>query len=122
MGPSVGLWVHRPYSVDDLLCWMETFCDFATGGDFRWRGDHSSHLSSMNIEDDTEYFDDEIDHTVVRAERPHSCLTIGAYSSAKVNHHVVARVAVALAFRLDALIDFDGLLPAAAATVGAGNS
>ncbi|CAN3979037.1 DUF6368 family protein [Kitasatospora purpeofusca] len=125
-GPAVGLWLFEPREFGDILAdvvpWLESFCEpveAKVGGDLDfWVRDGSAvGLSALNPNDVGVFFlseDEEIpaeDEDYSAFSRPPvQGLVLGAGCSGPANHQVLGHLTLALAERLGALIDFDGLL------------
>ncbi|MGW2684595.1 DUF6368 family protein [Streptomyces sp. NPDC001414] len=125
-GPAVGLWLFEPRGFADILAdvvpWLETFCDpveaKANGDVDFWVRDGST-LGLRTFEpagagvfflsEDEEMPAEDEDYSAF-AHPPVQGLVVGAGCSGPVNHLVLGHLALALARRLDALVDFDGLL------------
>jgi len=135
-GPAVGLWLFEPCGFADILAdtvpWLRTFCEPVESRagddvDFWVRDGSVLGLPSFDRVDTGVFFiveDEEIpaqDEDYSAFERPPvQGLILGAAGSGPTNHRLLGHLALALAHRLDALIDFDGLLASRPAT-GAGS-
>ncbi|MDK0524465.1 DUF6368 family protein [Streptomyces sp. ML-6] len=125
-GPAVGLWLFEPRGFGDILAdvvpWLETFCDpveAKAGGDvdFRVRDGSALGLRAFDPAGVGVFFLSE-DEEIPAADEDYSAflrppaqgLIVGAGCSGPVNHVLLGHLALALAPRLDALVDFDGLL------------
>ncbi|WP_329571115.1 DUF6368 family protein [Kitasatospora sp. NBC_01266] len=125
-GPAVGLWLFEPCGFADILAdvvsWLETFCDpveTKAGGDVDfWVRDGSalglrafdpSGVGVFFLSEDEEMPADDEDYSAF-SRQPVQGLVVGAGCSGSVNHVLLGHLALALARRLDALVDFDGLL------------
>ncbi|MFF7994628.1 DUF6368 family protein [Kitasatospora xanthocidica] len=125
-GPAVGLWLFEPCGFADILVdvvpWLETFCnpvEATVGGgvDFWVRDGSALGLRDFDPAAVGVFFLSE-DEEIPAADEDYSAfsrspvqgLVVGAGCSGLVNHALLGHLALALARRLDALIDFDGLL------------
>lgn len=125
-GPAIGLWLFEPRGFADILAdvvpWLETFCEpveaMASGDvDFWVRDGSAVGLRAFDPADVGVFFlseDEEIpaeDEDYSAFSRPPvQGLIVGAGCSGSVNQMLLGHLALALARRLDALVDFDGLL------------
>ncbi|MEU1556977.1 DUF6368 family protein [Streptomyces scabiei] len=125
-GPAIGLWLFEPRGFADILAnvvpWLETFCEpveaKASGDlDFWVRDGSALGLQAFDPADVGVFFlseDEEIpaeDEDYSTFSRPPvQGLIVGAGCSGSVNHMLLGHLTLALARRLDALVDFDGLL------------
>lgn len=125
-GPAIGLWLFEPRGFADMLAdvvpWLETFCEpveaKASGDvDFWVRDGAALGLQAFDPADVGVFFlseDEEIpaeDEDYSAFSRPPvQGLIVGAGCSGSVNHVLLGHLTLALARRLDALVDFDGLL------------
>ncbi|MCX4986018.1 DUF6368 family protein [Streptomyces sp. NBC_00572] len=125
-GPAVGLWLFEPRAFGDILAdvvpWLESFCERVetrAGGDLDfWVRDGSAvglpAVDSIGAgvfflsEDEAIPAEDE-DYSAF-SQPPVQGLVLGAGCSGPANHQVLGHLTIALAERLGALIDFDGLL------------
>ncbi|MFD8703047.1 DUF6368 family protein [Kitasatospora sp. NPDC059648] len=125
-GPAVGLWLFEPCGFADILAdvvpWLETFCDpvdTKAGGDVDfWVRDGSAlglrafdptDVGVFFLSEDEEMPADDEDYSAF-SRPPVQGLVVGAGCSGSVNHVLLGHLALAFARRLDALVDFDGLL------------
>ncbi|MEV0193436.1 DUF6368 family protein [Kitasatospora purpeofusca] len=125
-GPAVGLWLFEPRGFADILTdvapWLETFCDLVeteAGGDVDfWVRDGAAlglpvfdpaGVGVFFLSEDEEIPAADEDYSAF-ARPPVQGLVVGAACSGPVNHLLLGRLTLALARRLDALVDFDGLL------------
>ncbi|WP_424887093.1 DUF6368 family protein [Streptomyces sp. XH2] len=125
-GPAVGLWLFEPHGFADILAdvvpWLETFCDpveaKASGDVDFWVRDGSAlglrafdpaGVGVFFLSEDEEMPAEDEDYSAF-ARPPMRGLVVGAGCSGSVNHVLLGHLALALARRLDALVDFDGLL------------
>ncbi|MFD3851415.1 DUF6368 family protein [Streptomyces microflavus] len=125
-GPAIGLWLFEPRGFADILAdvvpWLETFCEpveaKASGDVDFWVRDASAlGLRAFDPADVGVFFlseDEEMpaeDEDYLAFSRPPvQGLIVGAGCSESVNHVLLGHLTLALARRLDALVDFDGLL------------
>ncbi|MEK2491188.1 DUF6368 family protein [Kitasatospora purpeofusca] len=125
-GPAVGLWLFEPREYGDILAdvvpWLESFCEpieATVGGDLEfWVRDSSAvGLSALNPSDVGVFFLSENEEMPAEDEDysafsrpPVQGLVLGAGCSGPANHRALGHLTLALAERLGALIDFDGLL------------
>ncbi|MFJ7132571.1 DUF6368 family protein [Streptomyces fungicidicus] len=125
-GPAVGLWMFESRGFEDILAgvvpWSETFCEpVATeaGGDLAFRVREVSPLGLRSFdptvaggfflsEDECIPADDE-DYSAFSTP-PVQGLVLGADCSGSENHLLLGHMTLALARRLGALVDFDGVL------------
>ena len=125
-GPVVGLWIFEPREFGDILAdvvpWLESFCEpvETKGGstvDFWVRDGSTVGLLASDFSGVGVFFlsqDEEIpaedDDYSAFSRPPVQGLVLGAGCSSPANHRVLGHLALALAERLDALVDFDGPL------------
>ncbi|MEU7013112.1 DUF6368 family protein [Streptomyces sp. NPDC046385] len=108
--------------MSDVVPWLETFCDpvetQASGDVNFWVRDGSAlGLRSFDpagvgvffLSEDEEMPAEDEDYSAF-SRPPVQGLVVGAGCSGSVNHVLLGHLALALARRLDALVDFDGLL------------
>ncbi|WP_049653572.1 DUF6368 family protein [Kitasatospora sp. MY 5-36] len=125
-GPAVGLWLFEPCSFGDVLAgvvpWLETFCEpvrTEAGGDLAFRVREASplglrHFDPVGVggfvlsEDEYVPADDE-DYSAFLTP-PVQGLVLCADCSGQENHLLLGHLALALARRFGALVDFDGVL------------
>ncbi|MFJ7206755.1 DUF6368 family protein [Streptomyces sp. NPDC098789] len=127
-GPAVGLWLFEPRGFADILAdvvpWLETFCEpveVKSGGDLDFwvrdapvlgrPGFDPADVGVFFLSEDEELPADDEDYSAF-SRPPVQGLIVGAGCSGPVNHVLLGHLTLALARRLDALIDFDGLLSA----------
>ncbi|MER5563232.1 DUF6368 family protein [Streptomyces sp. NPDC002506] len=125
-GPAVGLRLFEARGfadiVADVVPWLETFCApveaRARGdGDFWVRDGSTLGLKAFDpvgvgvffLSEDEEIPAEDEDYSAF-SRPPVQGLVVGAGCSGPVNHILLGHLALALAHRLDALVDFDGLL------------
>ncbi|MGP3974054.1 DUF6368 family protein [Streptomyces sp. 8N114] len=124
-GPAVGLWLFEPPMCEDVLTvvapWLARFCDpvETTGGDLVfWVRDGTAvglpgfdlaGVGGFSLSEDEEIPAQDEDYSAF-AQPPVRGLVLGAGCSGPVNHLLLGHLTLALAKRLGALIDFDGLL------------
>ncbi|MCO4695730.1 hypothetical protein LRR80_01781 [Streptomyces sp. RO-S4] len=125
-GPAVGLWLSEARAFGDVLAevvpWLERFCEpvesRGDGGlDFWVRDGSAVGLPAWDPADGAVFFlaeDEEVpaedeDHSAF-PQPPVQGLVLGAGRSGPANHRMLGHLALALAERLGALIDFDGVL------------
>ncbi|WP_030570408.1 DUF6368 family protein [Streptomyces aureocirculatus] len=125
-GPAVGLWLFEPREFADILAdvvpWLETFCEpveTKAGGavDFWVRDGSALGLRAFDpasvgvffVSEDEEVPGEDEDYAAF-LRPPVQGLVVGAGCSGSVNHVLLGHLTLALARRLDALVDFDGLL------------
>ncbi len=125
-GPAVGLWLFEPCVFEDVLAgvvpWLETFCEpleSKAGRDLDfWVRDGSalglqafdhSNVGVFFLAEDEELPADDEDYSAF-SRPPVQGLVLGAGCSGPANHLLLGHLSLALAERLDALVDFDGLL------------
>ncbi|MFJ9799999.1 DUF6368 family protein [Streptomyces wuyuanensis] len=126
-GPAVGLWLFEPREFGDILTdvvpWLESFCEpvetkVGSGLEFWVRDGSAVSLSALDptsgvgvffLSEDEEIPAEDEDYSPL-SQSPVQGLVLGAGCSGPANHQVLGHLALALAERLDALIDFDGLL------------
>ncbi|WP_327075657.1 DUF6368 family protein (plasmid) [Kitasatospora purpeofusca] len=125
-GPAVGLWLFEPRRFADILAdvvpWLETFCEpvkTKAGGevDFWVRDGSALGLPTFDpvgvgvffLSEDEEIPAEDEDYSAF-SRPPVQGLVVGAGCSGPVNHMLLGHLALALARRLDAPVDFDGLL------------
>ncbi|MGV9312764.1 DUF6368 family protein [Streptomyces sp. NPDC003691] len=125
-GPAAGLWLFEPRGFADILAdavpWLETFCEpveAKAGGDvdFRVRDGSALGLQAFDPADVGVFFLSEDEEMPAEDEDysafsrpPVQGLIVGAGCSGSMNHVLLGHLTLALARRLDALVDFDGLL------------
>ncbi|NEA77231.1 DUF6368 family protein [Streptomyces sp. SID13588] len=125
-GPAIGLWLFEPRGFADILAdvvpWLETFCDpveakAGADADF-WVRDGSAlglracdpaGLGVFFLSEDEEIPTEDEDYSAF-SRPPMQGLIVAAGCSGSVNHVLLGHLTLALARRLDALVDFDGLL------------
>lgn len=125
-GPAVGLWLFEPCALEDILAGvvpcLETFCEpveTEAGGDLAFWVRDASPLGLQNFdpvrvggfflsEDEYMLADDE-DYSAFSTP-PVQGLVLCAGCSGPENHLLLGHLALAMARRLDALVDFDGVL------------
>ncbi|MBP0450499.1 hypothetical protein J5Y04_13170 [Kitasatospora sp. RG8] len=125
-GPAVGLWLFEPREfgdiVDDVVPWLEGFCEPV---ETRLRGDldfwvrdgsavglpafEPNSTGVFFLSEDEELPAEDEDYSAF-SQPPAQGLILGAGCSGPTNHLVLGHLTLALAERLGALIDFDGLL------------
>lgn len=125
-GPAVGLWLFEPREFGDILAdvvpWLESFCEpvESKGGgdlDFWVRDGAAVGLPAWDptgvgvffLSEDEEIPAEDEDYSAF-SQPPVQGLVVGAGCSGPANHRMLGHLALALAERLDTLIDFDGLL------------
>ncbi|MFI2740961.1 DUF6368 family protein [Streptomyces sp. NPDC018711] len=125
-GPAVGLWLFEPRAFGDTLAdvvpWLESFCEpveakVGSDLDFWVRDGSAVGLPALDptgvgvffLSEDEEIPTEDEDYSAF-SRPPVQGLVLGAGCSGPANHEVLGHLALALAERLDALIDFDGLL------------
>jgi hypothetical protein len=125
-GPAIGLWLFEPLEFGDILAdvipWLESFCEpveTKVGGDLDlWVRDGSAvGLPALDptgvgvffLSEDDEIPAEDEDYSAF-SRPPVQGLVLGAGCSGPANHRVLGHLALALAERLGALIDFHGLL------------
>ncbi|MEU2623031.1 DUF6368 family protein [Streptomyces sp. NPDC007157] len=125
-GPAVGLWLFEQRGFADILAdvvpWLETFCDpvetKASGDVDFWVRDGSAlglrafdpagvGVFFLSVDEETPAEDEDYSSFF---RPPAQGLVVGAGCSGPVNHMLLGHLTLALACRLDALVDFDGLL------------
>ena len=136
-GPAVGLWLFEPRRFADILAdvvpWLEAFChpveanargdvDFwvRDGSALGLRAFDPAGVGVFFLSEDEEMPAEDEDYSAF-ARPPVQGLVVGAGCSGSVNHILLGHLALAFARRLDALVDFDGLLsshPAAGGDAG----
>ncbi|WP_406115115.1 DUF6368 family protein [Kitasatospora purpeofusca] len=136
-GPAVGLWLFEPRGSADIRAavvpWLENFCDpveTKAGGDVDFCVRDSAPLGLRALDpagvgvfvlsEDEEIPAGDEDCSAF-SQPPVQGLVVGAGCSGPVNHVLLGHLALALARRLDALVDFGGLLsrrPAAGGGTG----
>lgn len=125
-GPAVGLWLFEVREFGDILAdvvpWLESFCEpvetkVGSDLDFWVRNGSAVGLPALDstsvgvffLSEDEEIPAEDEDYSAF-SRPPVQGLVLGAYCSGPANHQVLGHLALALAERLGALIDFDGLL------------
>ncbi|WP_404951659.1 DUF6368 family protein [Streptomyces sp. ARC12] len=125
-GPAVGLWLFEPREFGDILAdvvpWLESFCEQveSKGGsdlDFWVRDGSAVGLPAWDptgvgvffLSEDEEIPAEDEDYSAF-SQPPVQGLVLGAGCSGPANHQMLGHLTLALAERLDTLIDFDGLL------------
>ncbi|MFJ8401419.1 DUF6368 family protein [Streptomyces microflavus] len=125
-GPAIGLWLFEPRGFADILAdvvpWLETFCEpveaKASGDVDFWVRDGSAlglqafdpaDVGVFFLSEDEEMPAEDEDYSAF-SRPPMQGLIVGAGCSGSVNHVLLGHLTLALARRLDALVDFDGLL------------
>ncbi|MFF5638485.1 DUF6368 family protein [Streptomyces sp. NPDC012825] len=125
-GPAVGLWLFESHEFGNVLAdvvpWLESFCEpvgTKVGSDLEfWVRDGSAvGLPALDptgvgvffLSEDEEMPAEDEDYSAF-PRPPVQGLVLGAGCSGPANHQALGHLALALAERLDALIDFDGLL------------
>ncbi|MEU8653644.1 DUF6368 family protein [Streptomyces sp. NPDC048737] len=125
-GPVVGLWLFEPREFGDILAdvvpWLESFCDpvetkVGSDLDFWVRDGSAVGLPALDpngvgvffLSEDEEIPAEDEDYSAF-SRPPVQGLVLGAGCSGPANDQALGHLALALAQRLDALIDFDGLL------------
>ncbi|XIE77168.1 DUF6368 family protein [Streptomyces sp. SBR177] len=125
-GPAVGLWLFEAREFGDILAdvvpWLESFCEpveTKVGSDLEfWVRDGSAvglpaldptGVGVLFLSEDVEIPAEDEDYSAF-SRPPVQGLVLGAGCSGPANHQALGHLALALAERLDALIDFDGLL------------
>jgi len=125
-GPAIGLWLFEPRGFADILAdvvpWLETFCEpveaKASGDVDFWVRDASAlglqafdpaDVGVFFLSEDEEMPAEDEDYSAF-SRPPVQGLIVGAGCSGSVNHVLLGHLTLALARRLDALVDFDGLL------------
>ncbi|MDT6985137.1 DUF6368 family protein [Streptomyces lusitanus] len=125
-GPVVGLWLCEERAFEDVLAevvpWVERFCEPVESGgggdlDFWVRDGSAVGLPGWDPADGSVFFLTE-DDEVPAADEDYSAfprppvrgLVLGAGCSGPAHHRMLGHLALALAERLNALIDFDGVL------------
>lgn len=137
-GPAVGLWLFEPREFGDILTdtvpWLESFCEpvetkVGSGLEFWVRDGSAVGLSALDptpgvgvffLSEDEEIPAEDEDYSLL-SPSPVQGLVLGAGCSGPANHQVLGHLALALAERLDVLIDFDGLLRCPTPRDDAGN-
>lgn len=131
-GPAVGLWLFEPRGFADILSdvvpWLETFCEpveTRAGGDvdFWVRDGTALGLRAFDpvgvgvffLSEDEDMPAEDEDYSAF-SRPPVQGLVVGAGCSGSVNHVLLGHLALALARRLNALVDFDGLLSSRSST------
>ncbi|WP_344422979.1 DUF6368 family protein [Streptomyces lavendulocolor] len=122
-GPVAGLWLVEERGALDALPWLEGFCDVRAGaGDGEWLEIHvrrpsalglhalphpapgAFHLGPESLEDYRELGFPGLDRP------PVAQLALLSPRSGRENHLLLGHLALFLAERFDALVDFEGLL------------
>lgn len=125
-GPALGLWLFEPGSFEDTLLtvvpWLETFCGPIEPGDagdltFRVRDveplgmEHVDVASACEFDlSNDDYLPGDDDDYSAFPQPPARGLVLAAACSGPANHLLLGHLALSLARRLNALIDFDGVL------------
>ncbi|MGY3340144.1 hypothetical protein ACVW0K_006243 [Streptomyces filamentosus] len=125
-GPAVGLLLFEPRAFEDILAdvvpWLESFCrpvEVSASGtlDF-WVEDGSAvgfpvpdptGVGVFFLTEDEETPGEDEDYSAL-SRTPVQGLVLGAGCSGPANHRLLGHLALALAQRLEALVDFGGLL------------
>ncbi len=124
--PAVGLWLFEQrgfaHILADVVPWLETFCDpvetKASGDVDFWVRDGSAlglrafdpaGVGVFFLSEDEEMPAEDEDYSSF-SRPPAQGLVVGAGCSGSVNHVLLGHLTLALACRLDAMVDFDGLL------------
>lgn len=126
VGPAVGLWLFERRGFEDVLArvtpWLGSFCEQVenrTGDelDFHVRDGSAVGLPGLDPGSTGVFFLAEAEEIPARDEDysafsrpPVQGLVLGAGRSGSVHHLPLGHLALMLAERLDALIDFDGVL------------
>lgn len=122
----MGLWLFEPRGFADILAdvvpWLETFCEpveaKASGDVDFWARDGSAlglrafdpaDVGVFFLSEDEEMPAEDEDYSTF-SRPPVQGLIVGAGCSGSVKHVLLGHLTLALARRLDALVDFDGLL------------
>ncbi|MFE2722760.1 DUF6368 family protein [Kitasatospora sp. NPDC059327] len=130
-GPAVGRWLFEPRGFADILAdvvpWLGTFCEpveTTAGGDVDfWVRDGSAlglpafdpaGVGVFFLPEDEEIPAEDEDYSAF-SRPPVQGLVAGTGCSGPVNHMLLGHLVLALARRLDAAVDFDGLLSSRAA-------
>ncbi|MGA5819689.1 DUF6368 family protein [Kitasatospora sp. NPDC094028] len=125
-GPAVGLWLFERREFGEIRAevagWLAGFCapvETGAGGDldFWVRDGAAVELAEADLADLGVFFLSE-DEEVPAEDEDYSAfprppvqgLVLGAGCSGPANHRALGRLALALAERLGALVDFDGVL------------
>ncbi|MFE0779178.1 DUF6368 family protein [Streptomyces sp. NPDC058861] len=127
-GPAVGLWIFEPCAFEDILAgvvpWLETFCEpveteTEIGGDLAFRvrdasplglqGFDSAGVGGFFLSEDEYLPADDEDYSAFPTP-PVQGLVLSAGCSGPENHLLLGHLALAMARRLGALVDFDGVL------------
>ncbi|MFJ2739200.1 DUF6368 family protein [Streptomyces sp. NPDC087440] len=125
-GPAVGLWLFEPRDFGDIRAdvtpWLENFCEpvetkIGSDLDFWLRDGSALGLPTEDPNDLGVFFLSE-DEDLPAADEDYSAfsqppaqgLVLGAGRSGPANHRALGHLALAFAERLNALIDFDGVL------------
>ncbi|WP_150234514.1 DUF6368 family protein [Streptomyces filamentosus] len=129
-GPAVGLLLFERRAFEDILAdvvpWLESFCrpvEAKAGGtlDF-WVEDGSvvgfpvpdpTGVGVFFLTEDQETPGEDEDYSAL-SRPPVQGLVLGAGCSGPANHRLLGHLALALARRLEALVDFDGVLGSSA--------
>ncbi|MGW7433484.1 DUF6368 family protein [Streptomyces sp. NPDC054861] len=120
-GPTAGLWLAEARGARDAVPWLEGFCDVRAEDDAWlafWVREPAAiglgglaHASSARFQLGPETLEDYQELGFPGLDRPPVAeLALLASSGARENHLLLGRLALFLAERFDALIDFGGLL------------
>jgi hypothetical protein len=125
-GPAVGLWLFEPRDFEGVLNsvvpWLQTFCEPAeteASGDLRFWVRDASHLGMPNVDpasaggfflSEDEYLPAEDEDYSTFSMPPVQGLILCAGCSGPENHLLLGHLALGMARRLGALVDFDGIL------------
>ncbi|MFG3228822.1 DUF6368 family protein [Kitasatospora sp. NPDC048194] len=125
-GPAVGLWLFERYGFGDVLAevvpWLETFCEpveTGTGGDLAFWVRDPSPLGLRDLDpvsvggfflSEDEYLPADDEEYSAFPAPPVQGLVLCAGCSGPENHRLLGHLALAMARRLGALVDFDGVL------------
>ncbi|PAZ12462.1 hypothetical protein CLM62_30255 [Streptomyces sp. SA15] len=123
-GPAVGLWLFEPCGFEDILTgvapWLETFCEpIEADGDLAFWVRDASPLGLQNFDpvgaggfflSEDECIPAEDEDYWAFSMPPVQGLVLGAGCSGRENHLLLGHLALAVARRLGALVDFDGVL------------
>ncbi|WP_157882174.1 DUF6368 family protein [Streptomyces rubellomurinus] len=125
-GPAVGLWLfeRREFGAvrAEAAAWLEGFCapvETGVGGDLDFRVRDATALGPVEpdladlgvffLSEDEEMPAEDEDYSAF-PRPPVQGLVLGAGCSGPANHRMLGHLALALAERLGALVDFDGVL------------